>query len=184
MDSLKELREWFLEDPETRAAAFKIADYYLVSYDDDPQNFRPIPKDDAFAKPVVEAFAGDTLGYVKWLRKLTNTYLVRGSAPAMLIGEVCKSAQSRGINRRKRLLETEAIRHAVNKGMIKDVSLEKLRYKKRVSEWIKKEYKLRLDAARRSAKGGRISNEDREELVGEFWDELLQSFSAGDIPEA
>ena len=26
--------------------------------------------------------------------------------------------------------------------------------------------------------------EDREELVGEFWDELLQSFSAGDIPEA
>ena len=26
MDSLKELREWFLEDPETRAAAFKIAD--------------------------------------------------------------------------------------------------------------------------------------------------------------
>ena len=39
MDSLKELREWFLEDPETRAAAFKIADYYLVSYDDDPQNW-------------------------------------------------------------------------------------------------------------------------------------------------
>ena len=35
MDSLKELREWFLEDPETRAAAFKIADYYLVSYADD-----------------------------------------------------------------------------------------------------------------------------------------------------
>lgn len=34
MDSLKELREWFLEDPETRAA-FKIADYYLVSYDED-----------------------------------------------------------------------------------------------------------------------------------------------------
>ena len=26
--------------------------------------------------------------------------------------------------------------------------------------------------------------EDREELAGEFWDELLQSFSAGDIPEA
>lgn len=55
---------------------------------------------------------------------------------------------------------------------------------KELREWIKKEYKLRLDAARRSAKGGRISNEDREELVGEFWDELLQSFSAGDIPEA
>ena len=115
MDSLKELREWFLEDPETRAVAFRIADYYLVTYDDDPKAFRPIAKDDAFAKPVVEAFAGDSLGYVKWLRKLMSTYLHKGSAPSIIIGEVCKSAQSRGINRRKRLLETEALRNAVNR---------------------------------------------------------------------
>ena len=68
--------------------------------------------------------------------------------------------------------------------MIKDIPLEKLRYKKRVSEWIKKEYKLRLDAARKSTKSGRLSNEERDELSTAFWDELLQSFSAGDIPEA
>lgn len=68
--------------------------------------------------------------------------------------------------------------------MIKDIPLEKLRYKKRVSEWIKKEYKLRLDAARKSTKSGRLSNEERDELATAFWDELLQSFSAGDIPEA
>ena len=68
--------------------------------------------------------------------------------------------------------------------MIKDIPLEKLRYKKRVSEWIKKEYKLRLDAARKSTKSGRLSNEERDELSAAFWDELLQSFSAGDIPEA
>ena len=106
------------------------------------------------------------------------------SAPSMVIGEVCKSAQSRGINRRKRLLETEALRNAVNRGMIKDVPLEKLRYKKRVSEWIKKEYKLHLDAARKATKNGRLSNEERDELATAFWDELLQNFSAGDIPEA
>ena len=68
--------------------------------------------------------------------------------------------------------------------MIKDIPLEKLRYKKRVSEWIKKEYKLRLDAARKSTESGRLSNEERDELSTAFWDELLQSFSAGDIPEA
>ena len=68
--------------------------------------------------------------------------------------------------------------------MIKDIPLEKLRYKKRVSEWIKKEYKLRLDAARKSTTSGRLSNEERDELSTAFWDELLQSFSAGDIPEA
>lgn len=68
--------------------------------------------------------------------------------------------------------------------MIKDIPLEKLRYKKRVSEWIKKEYKLRLDAARKSTKSGRLSNEERDELATEFWDEMLQRFTSGDIPEA
>lgn len=68
--------------------------------------------------------------------------------------------------------------------MIKDIPLEKLRYKKRVSEWIKKEYKLRLDAARKSTNSGRLSNEERDELATEFWDEMLQRFTSGDIPEA
>jgi len=68
--------------------------------------------------------------------------------------------------------------------MIKDIPLEKLRYKKRVSEWIKKEYKLRLDAARRASKSGRVTNEERDDLATEFWDELLQNFSAGEVPDA
>ena len=37
MDSLKELREWFLADPENRYTAFKIADHYLTKYDEDGQ---------------------------------------------------------------------------------------------------------------------------------------------------
>lgn len=183
MESLKELREWFLEDPESRVVAFKIADHYLTKYDENPE-LTVLPREHIFARPVVEAFAGDTLGYVKWLRKLMRTYLVKGSDPAMFIGEVCKPAQSRGINRRKRLLETEAIHHAVNRGMIRDNPLDKLRYKKRVNEWIKKEYKLLLDAARRNAKNGRLTIEERDELATAFWDELLQKFSAGDVPEA
>ena len=47
-------------------------------------------------------------------------------------------AQSRGINRRKRFLESEAVRQAVIKRMIKDVPLDKLRYKRRVAEAIER----------------------------------------------
>jgi hypothetical protein len=183
MDSLKDLREWFLADPEVNAPVFKIADYYLVKYDENAEAFL-IPHDHAFVKPVVEAFAGESMAYAKWLRKLTGNYLVKGSPPAVIIGEVAKAAQCRGINRRKRYLEGEAIRQAVIKGMIQDKPVDKQRYKRRVSEVIKREYKALLDGVRAKTKGGRISVEERDEIVTAFWDELLQRYTSGDVPEA
>ena len=183
MDSLKELREWFLADPENRCTAFKIADHYLTKYDEDPE-MTVLPREHIFAKPVVEAFAGDSLAYVKWLRKLTGQYLVRGSEPAKYLGEVAKDAQSRGINRRKRFLESEAVRQALIKRMIKDVPLEKLRYKRRVAEAIKREYKALLENRRNKTKTGRLSLEERDEIATAFWDDLLQRYTSGDVPEA
>ncbi len=184
MDSLKELREWFLEDPENRAIAFKIADQYLVKYDENPQGFRPIPREDSFVRPVVEAFAGDSAAYADWLRKLARNYLVRGSMPAVELGSTAKIAQCRGINRRKRLIETEALRQAIIQGKIKDTVLEKARYKRRISDWIKKDYKVTLDAERSKTHSGRLSLEERDELVTAYWDALLQRFASGDVPEA
>ena len=183
MDSLKELREWFLVDPENRWDAFKIADHYLTKYDEDPE-MTVIPREHIFAKPVVEAFAGDPLAYVKWLRQLVNGYLVRASDPAKAIGQVAKDAQSRGINRRKRFLESEAVRQAVIKRMIKDIPLDKLRYKRRVAEAIKREYKVLLDSARAKTANGRVTIEERDELASKFRDDLLQRYTSGDVPEA
>jgi len=183
MNSLKELREWFLMDPEARAPVFKVADYYLVKYDGTPE-LTVIPREHIYARPVVEAFSGDSLAYVKWLRKLVANNLERGSAAAVIIGSVAKDAQSRGINRRRRLLETEAVRQALKKGAVKDTTLEKGRYKRRVSEWIKAYYKAFLDGHRKTTHNGRLSNEERDELITKFWDDLAQRFASGDIPEA
>jgi hypothetical protein len=184
MNSLKELREWFLADPENRVTAFKVADHYLIKYDENPQGFRPIPREDAFVRPVVEAFAGDSAGYAEWLRKLARTYLVRGSYVSQFVGNVAKVAQCRGINRRKRLIEIEAVRQAVIQGRIRDTPLEKARYKRRVSEWVKRDYKAVLDGERRKTHNGRLSLEERDELVKQYWDDLLQQFTSGEIPEA
>jgi hypothetical protein len=112
------------------------------------------------------------------------SHLERGCAAAQIIGNVAKDAQSRGINRRKRLLETEAVRQAVIQRKIHDTTLEKARYKRRVSEQIKKEYAAFLKAHREKTKSGRLSNEEREELVTAYWDDLLQQFLSGDIPES
>lgn len=170
-------------DPEARAPVFKVADHYLVKYDEAPE-LTVVPREHIYVKPVVEAFAGDSLAYVKWLRKLMANHLERGSSAAMIIGDVAKDAQSRGINRRKRLLETEAIRQALGKRMIEDSPMQKARYKRRVSEWIKKDYKAHLDSHRKNTKNGRLSIEERDELITKYWDDLAQRFASGDVPEA
>ena len=81
MNSLKELREWFLVDPENRWDAFKIADHYLTKYDEDPE---------------------------------------------MIL----------------------------------------------------------LDSARAKTANGRVTIEERDELASKFWDDLLQRYTSGDVPEA
>ena len=183
MNSLKELREWFLEDPEHRAKAFEVADYYLVKYDDNPEMTK-VPASCIYAKPVVESFAGDSLLWAKWIRKVANTYLERGCEHGKVLREVAKDAQSRGSNQRARMLKNEALRQALARGIVKDTKLEKGRYKRRVGEWIKREYKLFLGSHRRATKENRISLDERDELVTKWWDDLLQQFLSGDIPEA
>ena len=68
--------------------------------------------------------------------------------------------------------------------MIKDIPLDKLRYKRRVAEAIKREYKVLLDSARAKTANGRVTIEERDELASKFWDDLLQRYTSGDVPEA
>lgn len=39
MDTLKELKEWILEDPDRRVGCLVDADFYLVQYDLHPTGF-------------------------------------------------------------------------------------------------------------------------------------------------
>lgn len=184
MDSLKELREWFLEDPETRVVAFDIANGHLVKYDENPKRFRPIPKIDFYAKPVVEAFAGDPFGYLIWLRKLARNNLVRGSEPSKFITELCAKIQSRASNIRSRSLEDEALAWALRKGIVTDEKQPRDRYKKVIRNFLSRERALWLVSERKKSQKKSLSYDEQAELLREFWNTMAQRFSAGDIPEA
>ena len=184
MHSLKELREWFLEDPETRVVAFDIANDQLVKYDENPKRFRTIPKEDWFARPVVEAFAGEPFGYMLWLRKLARNNLVRGSEPAKFITELCSKIQSRASNIRSRSLEDEALVWALRKGTITDEKPARDRYRKIVRNFLSRERALWLISERRKSAKKRLSKDEQAAVLKEFWNTMAQRFSAGDIPEA
>ena len=182
METLRDLKEWVLADLEGRARIFDDADYYLVQYDDNPDRF-VLPKDFVEAKPVIEAFAGDSLAYAKWLRKFNSDYVPRGSDIGKAITTRAAKSQCRGINRRKRNMELDAITQAIRLGRIKDSPGDKARFKLRLSRWIKEQYTGLLDAHRRQTKVGRLSVEERDELASNFWEELAQRIAGGELPD-
>lgn len=182
MDTLRELKEWVLDDIEARASVFDVADAYLVAYDERPEYF-VLPAEHRYAKPVVEAFAGDSLAFAKWLRKFNNTYVDRGSEAGKLITRRAAKAQSRGINRRKRNLESDALTLALRRDMVEDSIAAKSRFKRRLSVWIKAQYAAYLTEHRRRTAKNRLSLEERDELVAKFWDELAQRIACGDLPD-
>ena len=182
MDTLKELREWVLSDPAERVVCFQIADKYLVEYDRRPE-FLLIPKEHAFSKPVVEAFANDSLAYAKWLRKLNTNYLERASEPSKLLTEVASRVQSRGLNQRRRAIESDALFAAIKSQAVKDVTLDKARYTKRLRDFIKKDYESHLKSFRSKTSNGKLTQEERETIILEYWESMAQRAVSGEFSE-
>jgi hypothetical protein len=180
MNTLKELREWVLADPESRVVCFQIADKYLVEYDRKPE-FMVIPKEHAFSKPVVEAFANDSIAYSRWLRKLNQNHLERGSEASKALSETASKVQSRGLNQRRRAIESDALFSAVKSQVVKDNVADKARYTKRLRDFIKKDYAAHLNGLRGKTKNGRITNEEREMVALEYWESIAQRAAAGEF---
>lgn len=182
METLKDLREWVLADPEQRLISLQIADKYLVEYDRDPK-FLVIPWEHSFAKPVVEAFANDPLAYAKWLKKLNNNHFERGSELGKSLTELSAKIQSRGLNQRRRAIESDALFSALKHGALKDTTLDKARWLKRFRDTVKREYEAHMKAFRSKTDKGRIKTEEREVIVAEYWEQMAQRAAAGEFNE-
>ena len=182
METLRDLKEWVLADLEGRARIFDDADYCLVKYDENPEKF-VLSQVYIEAKPIIEAFAGDSLAYANWLRRFNNDYVPRGSEVGKTITMRASKAQCRGINRRRRNIEQDAIILAIRLGRIKDTPGDKARFKMRLGRWIKMQYLALLTEARSKTKKGRLSAEERDELASNFWEELAQRIAGGELPD-
>ena len=84
--------------------------------------------------------------------------------------------------RRDRL--TAAVEMAVLTGKIGDTPAEKLRYSKRCTqEWIKRRTLL-LNEARSKTSGGRVTREEQEMILNDFWAGVDSGIANGELPDA
>lgn len=182
METLTELKQWILDDPDNRVACLKDADFYLVQYDEHRDRFL-LPARFVHIRPVVEAFAGDSLAFAQWLRDFARTYFFRTSDVAQFITRLANHAQSRGIVRRRRLLSKDAVDTAIRLGKIKDTVAERRRYALAFNNHVKAEYKKLMDARRNASPNRRIGRDELNDMAASFWDDINQTILAGEIPD-
>lgn len=181
MKNLRELKEWSLDHPDESIQALQIADDYLQMYDRMGDRL-VIPKDHAFARPVVEYFAGAPDEFAKWLHKLVAEFPPKTEARRQCY-ELFRRVNLRHAQRVRRERINAAVQTAVNLGIIPDEYLVKERYARRVTLVWGMKLKALQKSARNATSGKTLSREHDDILREEFWSDVEAQIARGELPE-
>jgi len=180
--TMKELKTWILEDPEERLKYLKLGDEQAMMYSKNPETFI-LPVAYAPCEAVVATFFDDPFGYAKWLRKFRDDYFERGSDGGKYLSELAAHIEPRGMNKRVRLVEEDAILSAQRSGKLADNPRAVALYKLQLRRRLKAERQERLKTARAKTHKGRLTLEERSEITLGFWDDVAQRAAAGEFDD-
>lgn len=178
---LKEFRATVLrlDKPEE---VLRLADRYLMQMEEMGADFL-LPRNHIIVRPILEYYAGDLKGWVKFVKGVRDRLPVEGRKFHEGVHEFYRTLLVRltQIERRERL--DAAVAMALRKRMIEDTYDEKMRYSRRCTQvWkLRKDNLLKQHAA--STKKGVLSLEEREELLAEFWTQVGDEIANGELPK-
>ena len=178
---LKELRDTLLrvDHPEK---ILSLADTYMKHMQEAGTEFR-LPKEHIVVKVLLEYYAEDLGGWVKFVRGVRDRLPMVGRSYHPGVNKVYRTLETRYVQvvRRKRI--DAAVAQAVKKRLIEDDYASKVAYSNKcVQAW-----KLRRDnmlkMAANQTKSGRLSVEEREGMLEEFWLHVDEETRNGELPK-
>lgn len=173
------LRE-FLLDHETPGKLLEIADKYLHSMGKLGSEF-VLPKQHEVLLPILEYYAGDLPGWVAYVKSIRDN-MDRGTDRWRAVYELYRTLEVRNVQRERRERLNAAVDMAVRLGWVQPDFESKRRYANRcTNEWARMRTSL-LDSVRSRTAKGRISEEERAELLERFWSEIDEFIQAGELP--
>lgn len=179
--SLKVFRDMLLDavNPED---LLRLADEYLQDMERKGEHFI-LPREHAVVKPVLEHYAGDLAGWVKFVKSVRDRLPVDGRVYHAGVQPFYRTLVVRltQVQRRERL--DAAVDLAVRKGLISDEYEAKMRYARRCTQVWKQRRDQLLKSHSDSTGKGRLSIEEREELLTEFWGQIAEELKNGEIPK-
>lgn len=177
---LKEFRATVLrlDRPEE---VLRLADKYLAQMQDLGDSF-VLPREHILVKPVLEYYAGDLEGWVKFLDSIRQRLPKEGRKFHAGVQELFRTVEVRYVQTQRRARLDAAVQKAVKLRLVPDTYDDKIRYARRCTqEWTKR----RMDLLKNSAKGkgSRITVEERETLLDDFWLEIDAEIDRGEVPK-
>lgn len=177
---LATLREQLLDNKDP-AAQLRIADNYLHSLGKMPEAF-VLPKDHGALRPILEYFAGDLPGWVKYVKSVLDS--IEHSDPRWSeVYALHRLVLTRLAQRVIRDRCDAALASALRQKLIHNTADATLKYAVRCKQtWTRARMDM-LDELRRKTAKGRVSAEERAEALEAFWKSVDDDIANGDVPK-
>jgi len=177
---LKEFRATLLrlDHPEQ---ILQLADTYLTQQQTMGSSFI-LPKEHEIVKPVLDYYTGDLAGWVKFVKGVRDRLPVDGRKFHAGVHEFYRKLEIRHVQMERRSRLDAALEVSLRKKLIPNTYEDKMRYTRRCTQVWKqrKDNLLKLH----TPKTGRITVEEREELLDEFWKMIDTEIQNGEVPKA
>lgn len=179
MTTIHELTDELLSD---RAAVkwLRLADNYIQMFNKSPHEFI-LPREHARLKPLIEIYAHDLHGFVRYILGVRDSYTHDTAAYADL-HKLYRTVSTR-------LLQQER-RHRLNAAVDKALALRgapasfhtRATWARRMEqEWGRRRLE-QMKGYRDKTKRNRLSVDERTEVLDEFWSEIDNEIARGELP--
>ena len=176
--SLPELTDHLITDPHI-AEKLRLADSYMLQVERMGRQFR-LPSEHVVLEPIIEKYARNFPRFVAYVRELRDTVEPRSSS-YIALHELYRMLEVRLVQQQRRDRARRALAW-LEKHYPKLTSEQKLRWVRKVEQQWGKRRMAAMEDVRRKTLRGRLSTDERETVLEEFWQEIDQEVEKGDLP--
>jgi hypothetical protein len=176
---LSDATNFILSAPESAARRLALADKFMQAYVDDPASF-VLPSQYRHLKPIIDAYALDLEGFVHYLLGVRDSF-----DKDSLAFERVQTLYRRVMGRHTQQVRRERADRAIAKAheLYGPVSFHKrLQWQADLEHWWAQRRLEYLAKARAKTENNRLSSDERNDLLVEFWYAIDTEINEGNIP--
>ena len=167
-----------ISDPQV-ADKLRLADSYMLQRDRMGRSFS-LPTEHALLRPIIDEYTHNFPEFVAYVRELRNTVQPR-SSNYIALHELYRMLEVRLVQQQRRDRARKALAW-LEKHYPKLNFDQKQRWIRKLEQQWGRERLDTLDTARRKTARGRVTTDERESLLEDFWAEVDERIEKGDLP--
>lgn len=177
--TLRQSTNWLAERRDA-AEWLRLADKYIGMYETDKKRFN-LPDDHRQLESIVKKFAGDVAGFAEYILEIRNGF-ERGTPQYDNLNKLYRGVFTRGVQRERRARADMAVHKAIDQHGPPPSFSERLSWiARREADWADRRLAF-LEKVRHSSGYERLSREETNVLLRQFWASIDDEISAKGVP--